>query len=458
MRVSTNFALLLATLFFGLLLVPRATLAQAHIANCPKEPITGVPIASGYVYAGSNCILNGPGDVDGFVFSANDGETYQLALGWQGGGQNPCLTLYDPNLVIIIPQTCTSANGIVQQKTLTTTGQYTILITEPKGSQQLVADYALSLERIDPFPSDAQPIKFSDVVPGTIAAPTEQNVFTFNGATTGTYQVTITYTGGADNVCIYLYSPGTIIPSNLSGCTHVNSYQFQFQPNQNDIYMLLINGAGNDSTADYNLEVVCLLGYCPILEPTTTTLTSYPNPSTDGQAVTFTAVVSSSDGPPPDGEIVSFMHGKTVLGTAMLSGGKATFSDSTLTPGATTPVTAVYPGDSTFLTSTSNVVKQVVYGQCTLTDSLSYSASSKTLTMKFTVGNIVATTWNVWLTYQNTLEELFSASQPITNPPVTVTKTTTLSAEGKVGVLSTLTTPRKGIYCSSYQEINTGKP
>jgi len=92
---------------------------------------------------------------------------------------------------------------------------------------------------------------------------------------------------------------------------------------------------------------------------TTTTLTSSPNPSTYGQAVTFTAAVSSSIGAPPDGETVSFMKGTTVLGKGTLSGGTATFTTSTLKVG-TTAVKAVYDGDSNFAGSTSKAVKQVV--------------------------------------------------------------------------------------------------
>ena len=103
-------------------------------------------------------------------------------------------------------------------------------------------------------------------------------------------------------------------------------------------------------------------------------------------------------------------------------------------------------------------MEQVVYGPCTLIDSLSYSATSKTLTMKFTVGNTAVTTWNAWLTEQNTIQQLFTGSQPITNPPASDTKTTALSPEGIVGVLSTLTTPAGGIFCSSYVQINTGAP
>ncbi len=94
-------------------------------------------------------------------------------------------------------------------------------------------------------------------------------------------------------------------------------------------------------------------------EDTTTTLKSSPNPSTDGEDVTFTADVASKGGPPPDGETVKFMKGKTELGTGSLSGGSAVFIISTLKVG-TTPVTAEYGGDSVFSGSKSKPVKQVV--------------------------------------------------------------------------------------------------
>jgi hypothetical protein len=96
-----------------------------------------------------------------------------------------------------------------------------------------------------------------------------------------------------------------------------------------------------------------------VAEATTTTLVSSPNPSADGQAVTFTANETSKSGTPPDGETISFMEGKAVLGTGPLSGGSAVFITSTLKVG-TTPVTAVYGGDSDFGGSKSKPVKQVV--------------------------------------------------------------------------------------------------
>lgn len=109
---------------------------------------------------------------------------------------------------------------------------------------------------------------------------------------------------------------------------------------------------------------------------TKTTLSSSPNPSTYGQPVTFTASVSSSLGAPPDGETVSFMKGKTILGTGTLSSGSASFTTSTL-PATTNAITAVYAGDSNFAPSTSTAVKQVV-NKATTTIAVASSANPST--------------------------------------------------------------------------------
>ncbi|HTR22772.1 MAG TPA: Ig-like domain repeat protein [Terriglobales bacterium] len=100
------------------------------------------------------------------------------------------------------------------------------------------------------------------------------------------------------------------------------------------------------------------------LTKTTTTLTPSQNPSVYAQPVTFTAVVAPA---PLDGETVTFLQGKTSLGTGTLSGGAATFTISVLAPGGTDTIKAEYPGDTTFGSSTSNSVAQVVGPAPTLT-------------------------------------------------------------------------------------------
>jgi uncharacterized repeat protein (TIGR03803 family) len=96
-----------------------------------------------------------------------------------------------------------------------------------------------------------------------------------------------------------------------------------------------------------------------IIAATTTTLTSSLNPSLVGQAVTFTATVSSTAGTPPNGEIVTFNNGSAVLGVAPLSRGVASFTTSSMLAGIYT-ITASYAGDANFGSSTSPGLRQVV--------------------------------------------------------------------------------------------------
>ena len=88
---------------------------------------------------------------------------------------------------------------------------------------------------------------------------------------------------------------------------------------------------------------------------TTTTVAAAPNPATSGQSVTLTATVA----PAPTGSslgTVSFSSGSTLLGTGNVnSSGVATFATTTLPIGANS-ITAVYSGNSGFLTSTSTAV------------------------------------------------------------------------------------------------------
>src|SRR5580658_787638 len=136
------------------------------------------------------------------------------------------------------------------------------------------------------------------------------------------------------------------------------------------ILMVLLLGAGSS--------------LCATLTKTTTTITSSLNPSTYGQVVTFTAVVSPA---PPNGETVEFLKGKNVLGTGPLSGGTATFTISTLAKG-TDAVKSEYTGDANYGSSTSIAVSQVVddaTSTTTLVSSQNPSGAGQPVTFTSTV-------------------------------------------------------------------------
>jgi hypothetical protein len=172
---------------------------------------------------------------------------------------------------------------------------------------------------------------------------------------TGTALFFSTYLGGKDGKGTHAFQEGWGIAVDGSGNAYVtgqtNSTYFPTTPGA---FQAVCNG-GSGCWQDYDAFVAKI----HVLAVTTTVLSSAPNPSTYGEAVTFTAIVTSNIGAPPDGETVSFMKGKTVLGTGILSGGSTGFTTSTLKVG-TTSVTAVYGGDSNFAGSTSKPVKQVV--------------------------------------------------------------------------------------------------
>ncbi|HVN06416.1 MAG TPA: hypothetical protein VMT86_18475 [Bryobacteraceae bacterium] len=365
MRVSTKFMLPLTPVLLGLLFVPHAALAG--VANCPIEPAANVPITSGDVFAGTNCVLSTPGDVDSFRFSATSGDIYQLVAVMASSGypQNICLQLLDPTSTQIFYGCSNSFAGVasvVAVQQLTVSGLYTMVVTEVETG---TLSYGTSLERLHPVPPDAQQLTLGTAVSGQIPLA-DSPAFTFEGLTTGNYGASATMTGGSGypaNLCIVAYFPNGTTAG--SGCTNsfagVLTVKINFTPPQNGAVLVLVYEAGYNLTTSYTMTVSCLSGKC-------------------------------GSGYPP----------------------------------------------------------------CTLTDKLQYDAASGTLMMNFTVGTNSAATWNAWLTYQNSMVPLFSVSQQKTVPPVPIPQEYPLAAEGVVGVLSTLTTPTKGISCSSWVQTNTG--
>lgn len=91
--------------------------------------------------------------------------------------------------------------------------------------------------------------------------------------------------------------------------------------------------------------------------PSTTNVTSGPNPSTSGQMVTITATVSSAEIGGPTGT-VTFKSGTLVLGSATLSGGTASVNTTKL-PVGTDTITASYHGDTQSAASSGSTAQTV---------------------------------------------------------------------------------------------------
>jgi uncharacterized repeat protein (TIGR03803 family) len=163
---------------------------------------------------------------------------------------------------------------------------------------------------------------------------------TTSGSLSPTGTVAFTWRGGLYTIGIAtLNSSGvaTLIKSNLNADTYP----------LNAVYKGDANNLGSWSPV---LNQLVLQTRCAAA------ITSSANPSTLGQAVTFTARITSPTVTPTGP--VTFAAGKTVLGTAQLSGGKATLTISSLAAGST-KVNATYYGDSNIAKSSASVIQTV---------------------------------------------------------------------------------------------------
>jgi len=91
---------------------------------------------------------------------------------------------------------------------------------------------------------------------------------------------------------------------------------------------------------------------------TTMALVTSGTPSFINRPVTFTATVTSTYGPIPDGELVTLNDGSTTLASVPLAGGVATHTTSSLKAGNHT-IKATYAGDPTFKSSTKSITQVV---------------------------------------------------------------------------------------------------
>lgn len=115
----------------------------------------------------------------------------------------------------------------------------------------------------------------------------------------------------------------------------------------------------------------------PSIISTTTSLSSSASSITEGSSVTLTATVNQASGTTAPTGTVSFYNGGSSLGTAALSGGKATLSISSL-PTGTNSIAASYAGNSTFNASTSGAITVNVTANAVNT-ATSLSASAATI-------------------------------------------------------------------------------
>ena len=147
---------------------------------------------------------------------------------------------------------------------------------------------------------------------------------------------------------------------------------------------------------------------------TSTSVTATPASAVYGSTITLTATVNSKTTGVPTGT-VTFMDGATILGTAILSNNNATLTTTSLATGAH-KITAVYGGDSNFISSTSATGAQVTIFTATTTTQLGFTSGSvpfgSPVTMVGTINNGTATSATGTVTFTDGLTTLAVVTIP----------------------------------------------
>ncbi len=226
--------------------------------------------------------------------------------------------------------------------------------------------------------------------------------------------------GATGNCTVTSPSPGTVHITAAGACT------------------ITASQAGN---ANFNAAPNVQQSFSIAKAASSTAVSSSANPSDFGQSVTFTATVMSGAGTPTG--TVQFKDGAANLGApvALNGSGVAQFSTSSLSIGTHT-ITAVYSGDSNFLTSTGTLSGgQVVKPQPSLSiDDVSITegnAGTKTMTFTVTLSAVSSLTVTIGFITSNgtavTPSDYVFTNGTLTFNPGETTKTIPVTINGDIG-------------------------
>jgi uncharacterized repeat protein (TIGR03803 family) len=239
---------------------------------------------------------------------------------------------------------------------------------------------------------------------------------------------------------IFVLSPGGAFTS---------LYSFSGGDGRNPLASLIQVGNGVFDGVTYqggtdNLGTVYQLAVETV--PTTTVLTSTPNPSYQGQSVTMTATVTAQNGSTPAGTVIFKSNGTQIGSASLNSSGVAVLNFTGLAVGSDS-LTAVYQGLPPLEASTSNTVTQVVHPgtTTTVTSTPNPSTVGQSVTITATVGpsgppqptgtvsftsNGTAISGCTNLTLSNSLTALCTSSSLLTGTDMIVA---TYSGDGNYG-------------------------
>ena len=259
--------------------------------------------------------------------------------------------------------TFTSGTTQLGSAPVSNTGTATITPALAQGSYQIVATYSGDANNQGsasaPFPLN---VVQATTQTALVVAPNPALVLA-----SITFTATVTGNGGAPTGSVNFLANGNVIGMgtvNASGVATFNTATLAA-----GTYAITASYTGDANDAGSTSSPVSLT---VALATTATAITVTPNPALVGAAVTITAKVTGNGGTPTG--TVNFIANGATLASAVLAAGTASFTTSTLAPGAYS-ITASYLGDPADAPSTSTAINEIV-GLIPTTTSLGSSTTT----------------------------------------------------------------------------------
>ena len=216
-------------------------------------------------------------------------------------------------------------------------------------------------------------------------------------ATSGQANFTVNWSGtdkgsGISSYTIFVSDNGAAFTPWLSGTALTSSTYTGTTGHTYGFFSIATDAAGNIEVLKSAAEATTQVIGTVTLTPTTTTLGTSNASVNVGTTVTFTATVAPTTGGGTPTGTVTFVDGSTTLGPGTLSGGVATYMTSSLAAGSHS-IVAQYGGDTTYASSNSGSLTEVVLTPTTTTLGTSNASVNVGTTITFTA-KVAPTTGN----------------------------------------------------------------
>lgn len=195
-----------------------------------------------------------------------------------------------------------------------------------------------------------------------------------------TFTATVTGNGGTPTGSVNFLANGNVIGAGTVNASGVATFTTATLAAGTYAITASYTGDANDAVSTSSPVSLTVS-----LATTATALTVAPNPALVGATVTFTAKVTGNGGTPTG--TVNFIANGNTLGSVALAAGTASFTTSTLAPGAYS-ITASYQGDPADAPSTSAVVSETV-GLIPTATSLGSSTTTGTIPQVVLVATVL---------------------------------------------------------------------